>query len=350
MDSDTYVDQLEQATYRSHAFRAASLDEALSWQRRFRSRLREILGLNTIAERGVPPLTSRQLSSRRLSDHVREEWALETEPGYWVPFFYLRPLETSGKRAVVITPHGHNKRGKADYAGVYDSLEQQREVETAERDIALQAVREGYLVIAPDMRGFAGLRRRSEIESDANNSCRALQMHALLFGRTLIGERVWDVMRLIDWAVSREEVDARSIVVTGNSGGGTVTLFSAAVDTRIRVAVPGSYFCTFKSSIASIRHCECNYIPGLLRHAEMYDVAALIAPRPFMAVHGVADTIYPIEATRFAYRKLRTVYKLFAAEEACMLSEGEEGHRYYKRDVWPFVARHLRSEAGLSGS
>src|SRR5690606_31181384 len=121
------------------------------------------------------------------------------------------------------------------YAGVYASEEERESGEVGERDIALQAVREGDLAIAPDMRAFAGLRRRQEREEDATSSCRTLQMHALLFGRTLVGERVWDVQRLIDWALGRPDVDPERVVVTGNSGGGTVSLFAGAVDERIRV-------------------------------------------------------------------------------------------------------------------
>ena len=64
-------------------------------------------------------------------------------------------------------------------------------------------------------------------------------MHGLLVGRTPIGERVWDMKCLIDWAIINLEIDQSRIAMTGNSGGGTITLFSAACDTRIKVAMPG---------------------------------------------------------------------------------------------------------------
>ena len=133
-------------------------------------------------------------------------------------------------------------------------------------------------------------------------------MHGLLPGRTPIGERVWDMSRLLDWALENLAIDSRRIAITGNSGGGTVSLFAAACDTRFGVAVPGSYLNTFTGSIGSIRHCDCNYIPGILRLGEMYDVAGLIAPRPFCAIAGEADPIYPIEKARYAYKKLRQIY------------------------------------------
>jgi adenine deaminase len=166
-------------------------------------------------------------------------------------------------------------------------------------------------------------------------------LHDILVGRTPIGDRVWDISRLIDWAVENLPVDPGKIVVTGNSGGGTVTLFAAACDTRITVAVPSSYFCTFTGSIGSLHHCECNYIPGIMQLGEMSDVAGLIAPRPFCAVQGKLDTIFPIEESRKAFDQLKQVYKAAGVQDNCELYEGQEGHRYYKAGVWPFVRKHL---------
>ena len=342
MNADTYAEQLGKEVYPSFSFRARDIDEAVRWQRAFRAELASLLGLPVIASRGAPPLTARQISVEPQPDHVREEWTLETEPGFHLSFYLLKPLDAgSDPRPLVLTPHGHGKLAKKTYVGIYETEADRLSIVEGERDIALQAVREGYIAIAPDMRGFAGLRLKEDIEKDANNSCQILQLRAYMFGRTLIGDRVWDIQRLIDWASTRPDVDSRRIVITGNSGGGTISVFAAAIDERIGVAVPGSYFCTFKDSILAIRHCACNYVPGLSRRAEMYDVAALIAPRPFLAVSGRQDPIFPIQATQYAYERLKEAYAVFGREEFCALSIGEGGHRYYKKDVWPFVRRAL---------
>ena len=60
---------------------------------------------------------------------------------------------------------------------------------------------------------------------------------ALLLGETMIGWRVFDVMRAIDWIETRPELDAKRIGCVGISGGGTCTLFSAALEPRIRAAL-----------------------------------------------------------------------------------------------------------------
>ena len=56
--------------------------------------------------------------------------------------------------------------------------------------------------------------------------------------RTPTAERVWDMQRILDWAVKQPEVDPKKIVMTGNSGGGVLTAYTAAIDTRVTVAIP----------------------------------------------------------------------------------------------------------------
>ncbi len=341
MSPDSSLSTLAAEAPRARAFNATDPEDAHRWQAAFRPQLRVMLGLDTMERRGTPPMIAERLSTQRLADHMREEWTLETEIGYYVSFFLLLPLNTTDRLPLVLTPHGHGGQARREYSGLYASEEDRERIEAEELDVALQAVREGYAVIAPDMRGFADLRLREDIEAGEDNSCWPLSMRALLVGRTLLGERIWDVQRLLDWALQREDIDARRVVLTGNSGGGTITLFAAAVDERVRVCVPACYFCSFEHSIGSIKHCACNYIPGMLQAAEMADVAALIAPRPFLAVNGAHDPIFPIAATRASYARLQEAYTLFGAEDTCRLSVGDDGHRYYQALVWPVVREFL---------
>ena len=79
----------------------------------------------------------------------------------------------------------------------------------------------------------------------------------------------------------------------------------------------------------------------MLRLGEMYDVAGLIAPRPFMAIAGKDDPIFPIEPARFAFDKLQHIYEVAEVPEKCELFVGEGGHRYYKVGSWPFIKQHF---------
>ena len=142
--------------------------------------------------------------------------------------------------------------------------------------------------------------------------------------------------------MTRDDVDAGRIGVMGNSGGGTISLFSAALLPRISFAMPSCYFCTFADSIMSIKHCTDNYVPGLLTHAEMPDVMGLFAPKPVVVVAGKDDPIFPIRGVRKAFRHLKNIYRAAGAADRCHLSVGPGGHQFYADVAWPKMLREIR--------
>lgn len=342
-DTNRYEAHLHARTSRRYAYtQPLESGDWDGWRRELRAALAERLGLKRIREASSgTPFSPRLAKKVREMNYTLEKGYVTSEPGIEIPFYLLLPASGEGPFPLVLTPHGHVRRGKEIYTGRYESEREREETEANEHDIALQAVAAGYAVIAPDVRGFAEMARAEDMAVGRTRSCDELQRRALLYGRTLIGERVHDLGVLIDYAVTRPEIDTRTIIVTGDSGGGTVTLFAAALDDRISIAVPGSYFCLFRDSIVKLRHCSCNIIPGIMELGEMYDIAALIAPKPLLVVHGKQDDIYPIQGTREAFAHVRRVYEELGYPERCELYEGEGGHRYYKARVWPFVKERL---------
>ncbi|MEF3306507.1 alpha/beta hydrolase family protein [Paenibacillus sp. GYB003] len=340
LNKEAYLSNLARSGGRTFDYRkAAESGGWADWRREFRLKLRELLGMRHIeAPADLRPACE---ETEELDAYTLEKWHIATEPGIVIPFYLLLPRGKPGPFPLVIAPHGHGRRGKEVYVGRFADDRERSEALEGDRDIALQAVGAGYAVIAPDVRGFWEMAAEEDMARGKANSCETLQRSALMYGRTLIGERVHDMGRLIDYAATRGEIDVSRIAITGNSGGGTVSLFTAALDERVGVAVPGSYFCTFERSIVPIHHCPCNIVPGMLQLGEMYDVAGLIAPRPILVVHGRDDAIYPIEGTREAFDHLRNVYRSMGAEDRCELYVGQGGHRYYKERVWDFVGKHL---------
>jgi hypothetical protein len=75
----------------------------------------------------------------------------------------------------------------------------------------------------------------------------------------------------------------------------------------------------------------------------MYDVAGLIAPRPFCAISGKDDPIFPIEHALFAFEKLKNIYAVAGEPGNCEHYIGHAGHRYYKDGSWPFIRKHFAS-------
>lgn len=356
-DNEVHLRALYENVSGTYAFRSSDPEGLSAWQAAFRPKLREALGLDNMASdlAGYVPMAER-LESADLGSHVRERWYLWVEPTVPLPFYLLLPKgvkrEDAGTKGpdrdaalpLVLVPHGHNH--PHIYVGIARDAAEDAHMMEGDRDIARQAAaEEGYIVIAPTTRAFGETRTAKDIEADKIHSCRDQLVHDLLLGRTPIGERVWDTSRLIDWAVDNLPIDAGRIAITGNSGGGTISLFASACDTRIALSMPGCYFCTFVGSIGTIHHCECNYVPGLLRLGEMYDVAGLIAPRPFCAIAGRHDPIFPIDHVHAAFDRLKAIYAVAGASDKCELAVGEGGHRYYKTPAWDFVRRHFGARA-----
>ena len=366
-DQEIHLNALYENVSGTYAFRATDPEGLSAWQAAFRPKLREALGLDNMASdlSGYVPKAER-LESTDLGSHVRERWYLWVEPTVPLPFYLLLPkgvkrgdtgtdtgvatvagiggIDRDEALPLVLVPHGHNH--PHIYVGIARDAAEEAHMMEGERDIARQAAaEEGYIVIAPTTRAFGETRTAKDIEADRVHSCRDQLVHDLLLGRTPIGERVWDTSRLIDWAVANLPIDAGRIAITGNSGGGTISLFASACDTRIALSMPGCYFCTFVGSIGTIHHCECNYVPGLLRMGEMYDVAGLIAPRPFCAIAGRHDPIFPIDHVHEAFDRLKAVYEVAGAGDKCELAVGEGGHRFFKTPAWDFVRRHFGARA-----
>ncbi len=334
-----HTDALFDDSPRRFAFRATTVDQFEQWQRDFRARLHELLGL-TIMQQEVPfEHRAQRVASEKKDGYTQEKWHLWTEPNVPLPIWVLipdRPAATP--MPLVLTPHGHGR--PEVYLGEFRNEKEQKSITDGQRDVAVQAVHQGYLCVHPTARGFGPLRRAED--RGRISSCRTAQMHALMFGRTMIGYRVWDIMKILDWIQTQHPINMRNIAITGNSGGGTTSLYAAACDPRITVSVPSSYFCTFQASIGTLRHCECNYVPGLSREGEMDDVAGLIASRPFCAVAGRDDRIFPIQGVREAYGRVEKIYQVAGAPDRCQLYVGGAGHRYYSDGVWPFVTKSFK--------
>ena len=324
----------------------SSLDEMGldKWQASFRSELRSKLGIPVI-EASVQEMNFKPSATflRREDDGtmIREWWEMTTEPDVVMKYVVMKPKKMEGDKApLMIATHGHSNSTEIS-AGIYRNEHERSSGEDGERNVGVQAVQHGFIAIAPAMRGFGDTRHPNDIAENNNSSCLDLYQRDVLVGRTPVGDRVWDMMRLIDWAFENLPVDTDNVVISGNSGGGTVSIYAAAVEPRITMSVPGSAFCTFERSIGFMRHCACNYIPGIMTLGDMGEIAGLIAPRPFCAVNGKKDDIFLIDGTQKAIEVARKIYDKAGAADNCSLYIGPEGHRYYKDGAWEFILSHL---------
>ncbi len=273
-------------------------------------------------------------------DEIR--FTFESEPGLFIPAHLLLPkhIYQSGKASlpVVICLQGHStgmhiSLGRAKYE------HDEETIQSGDRDFAIQAVARGYAAVAMEQRGFGEL---DGTVSEGTHRCQQVAMQALMLGRTLLGERAFDVSRLIDTLAFFSECDLGRIGLMGNSGGGTATFYTACIESRIKIAMPSCAFCSLQDSIFSLSHCVCNYMPDLYHYFEMGDLALLIAPRPLIIVCGKDDMIFPLSGVQSAFTKVQAIYDAMGVSENCHLVIGHEGHRFYADASWPVYAEMLK--------
>jgi len=319
-------------------FREGSRSKTESWQKKLRPLIAELLG-GFPKERGV--LEWRILETRDFPTYKREKFVMETRPGVGLLGYLLTPKGKREPHPTVICHPGHG-RGVDDIVGIDDKGRDRTDKSGYQHDFAIQVVEQGMAAVAIEPMAF-GCRRdeRTKKGGLGRSACQPTAGAALLLGETMIGWRVYDVMRTIDWIETRKDLDAKRIGLTGISGGGTITVFAAALDPRIRAAFASGYLCTFRDSIYSLAHCIDNYVPGILHWAEMYDVAGLIAPRPFFAESGERDNIFPIQAFRESFAKVRKVYASLGAEGNIDHEVFNDEHAWHGVKGIPFLARHL---------
>jgi dienelactone hydrolase len=334
-----YLQGLYDEAEQQYTFRSDYTGGFEKWQTDARRELKALIGLNRIAAYNGDHKSKIELMEKTdRGTHTLQKGTIETEPNVQIPFWLLVP-KGSGPFPLAIMPHGHDTRGEDTYAAVYHDEAHRQKTLAGDRDVAVQAVENGFMTIAPAVRGLSAkapgvpdLRKRH-----GDKTCRSQFMHCLLAGRTAIGERVWDMLCLLDWGLTLPEVDTATVLMMGNSGGGMVTLYTAACDERISIAVPSCSFSVIASTQGYIYHCDCNAVPGILQWGNLYDVAGLIAPRYLLTVNGLKDKLHSVDDIKFAASRVQAVYQAAGAETHYEHRWGPEGHRFYKDLMWPFI-------------
>lgn len=319
-------------------FQSQTAAEAVKWQRALRTKLLELLGGFQVQK---VPLAAQSLEKREFPGYTREAVLFQTRPGMSAFAYVLTPKQGKGPFPAVVCIPGHG-RGVDDLVGIDKEGRDRTVKEGYQFDYALQVVEQGMAAVAVEPLGF-GCRRGAAAKKSSltASSCQPSAGAALLFGETMIGWRVLDIMRTIDLIETRAELDSKRVGCLGISGGGTATLFSSALEPRIKAALISGYLNTFKDSILSLSHCIDNYVPGILHWAEMSDIAGLIAPRPVWVESGEKDNIFPIEASRQAFAEVQKIYQVFGAAEKCGHEVFDAGHQFSGARGLPFLRAQL---------
>ncbi len=303
------------------------------WRARFDARLQRAL-----APWPVPVPLNLEVTDETETDedgsalgYRRQRIVFDTEDTMSVPAYLLIPDGRQTPGTAVLAAHGHGP-GKSRVCGTEPG-------DPPGGDYAAQLARRGHVVLAPDLRCFG---ERADWNPPDHYGCDTNLVHQVMGGWSPLTQNLWDLARALDVLEAHPLVDPARIGMVGFSYGGTVTLFLAACDARVSVAVVSGYFSSWtESHKVPWNMCGSQVLTGMLGQMEHADLAALVAPRPLLVQSGDQDILFPVATADEALGRVRPVYERFGAGDRLAHDVFAGEHQWNGPGAFPFLDRWL---------
>lgn len=310
------------------AFKGATRADFDAWHAALYAKLHAISGLNKMEAWRC----NEEVEEQAVLDHgghTRQMLTIRTAPDYAMPVMVLRP-RGKGPFVPVIALHGHG-RGLGDVIGEAATEQLTQPVKYHNYDYALQAVRQGFIVFAPEKRGFGS-------RGGEGNGCLELATSAISMGMSVIGMHTWDNQRLLDYVQTRSDVRPGPMGCIGLSGGGGGTLWLAAMDNRIGASVPSGHVADYGQGLFG--HI-CNVVPNLLEWADRGEVTGLAAPRALLVECASEDECYSRPRVLKAFHTLERIYNAAGVRDRLDIDLFDGHHEWSGRKAWMFLKKWL---------
>lgn len=296
---------------------------------------------------GRTPLNIKTTGSFERAGYKVEKLVYESQPGLHIPANLYIPKAHKPPYPGVLFQLGHSLNGKAaePYQKCCQGLAQL-----------------GYLVLAFDTMGQGertyypqpgGVLTRLG-SADEEHTKPGKQM--LLFGDTSTRMQTWDAVRSLDVLASHPLVDAKRLASTGQSGGGTLTMFLMAVDDRLAAAAIScgnteNFACEDFNPPGSVDDAEQNFVGSGPLGFDRWDTLYPLAPKPVLVAVSARDffgTYSPSYLTsgRREFGQLQRIYRVLGRENNLQWYETPVPHALshdLRLQVYNFFEKHLRA-------
>ena len=301
-------------TLRQMRYTSRPRTDAIAWQQEVRSRLLHILKLqNLISMSSGIGLDPSMISCSGDGGYQLREFEISSTVDRRMRLVIGAVLENRGPCPAVVCIHGHNghKRLVYDRTSIY-------------RGFAQALTERGFVTISTDVG------QHQVYEQD----------------RTLMGERLWDLMRCIDYLESVPDVDTSRIGCAGLSLGGEMAMWLGAMDQRVTATV-SSGFLTRMDQMEQ-NHCRCWDVPGLRELVDFADLYSLVAPRPLLCQNGLQeDPIgFPVSIAAEELEDVRGIYADLGQPQQVALVAHNGGHVIDLASLLAFFEKEFLNKIG----
>ena len=294
---------------RSMKYSTRSAKKAELWQREVREKLSALLNITDLqANQKNIPLDPKEIRTENRGDYMLKEMEISSTPTRRIRILVTCPLLSTGPWPAVVCLHGHGGKPTSVY-----------EKDSPYKAFADELARRNYVTVAP-----------------------VVSQHEVYeAGRTLMGERLWDAIRCVDYASSCFSVDSLRIGCAGLSLGGEMAMWLGAIDQRIKATVSAGFLTRMDQMEQG--HCMCWKFPGLRELVDYADIYSLIAPRPLMCQNGLKEppTDFTVELARAALKEIEVIYYNYSHAENVTLVAHPEGHVVDVQSLLLFFKKHF---------
>jgi dienelactone hydrolase len=299
-----------------------------------REKMLEILG-------GLPryqgPLNARITGQIHSDGYTIEKLIYESLPGVLVTANLYRPNQ-AGRYPAVLLQSGHTQEGKAEPQKLAANLALKGFVALAFDPVGQGEREETYdpLLKAP----AAGWSVNEHIQAGEQS---------MLVGESVARYFIWDAKRSLDYLVSRPDVDATRLGAAGCSGGGALTTFIGALDSRVKAVIPACFPTSYRLLFAGPDpDSEMSWPHFIAAGLDTADFVELSAPTPWLLQATEHDYFTP-PGVKLVYEEARRWYRLYGAEEKVgfFVGPGSHGSPVESREaVYQWMIRWLKDGRG----
>ena len=289
-----------------------SLDDWKAKRDTYRAQLFEMLGLDPLPEKtDLSPVITGRIEHEQF---IVENLHFQSRPHLYVTanLYIPRNLDKPAPTILYVCGHGAVKKDGVSYGN-----------KAGYQHHGAWFARHGYVCLIIDSVQLG------EIEGIHHGTYRYDMWWWNNRGYTPAGAEAWNCIRSLDYLETRPEADASRFGVTGRSGGGAYSWWIAALDERIKVAVPVAGITDLQNHVVDGTvegHCDCMFF--LNTHRWDYPlVAALVAPRPLLLSNSDKDNIFPLDGVYRTYRKVRDIYEFYGVPRSLGLNITEGPHK-----------------------
>lgn len=306
-----------------------TLDDWNARRAEYRRQLLEMLGLDPMPPRAdlKPAVTGRVEGD----GFVVEKLHFQSRPGLYVTANLYLPKEVKERLPAILYVCGHGGV-KKDGTSYGNKVHYQHH--------GTWFARHGYACLIIDSLQLG------EIEAIHHGTYQYGMWWWNSYGYTPAGVEAWNCVRALDYLQTRKEVDPQKLGVTGRSGGGAYSWWIAAIDERVKAAVPVAGITDLQNHVVDgcvEGHCDCMYMVNTYQW-DYPLVAALVAPRPLLIGNTDDDSIFPLDGVRRVYEKAGRIYELCGARDKIGLTVFPGPHKdlpELQKAAFAFFDRHL---------